>query len=370
MNGQCPALANSYALSPGRAAHAVWGVHLNYSQENVFFIGIPKCGTNTIAHMKGNKRLDVKGNSTYSYEKMDRFGGFRPFPDSTTTFFSIVRDPLERFVSAYHEIHHKKTFGCRIDRTGPCWAKEGLPPMDESRNAQPSSLSAEEDEASSFEGANRTLAARMQRFMALLEFIESHGFFDVHFAPMVYYLQQRKQQSSQSSLSVQAAAAITTLNTGIKKQKKALPPFQQMRENYSIFPVDHLYTLECLPKAVTTLNLSAITESKPQAFKTLNTRLQRLTKSGLRPDDALNLGHLSDSIAIRICRLYQVDYCCLGLPMSRKCSGFVPDCTPRGAPCAMRGDVQQVRNPHPPYTHLCPRRAGKLDFYAAQTARS
>ena len=174
------------------------------------------------------------------------------------------------------------------------------------------------------------IEAMLKRFEAFLDVIETEGFFDLSIALQTYFLQQRKP--------------LPAVINGTKKlhllESNSSFKVRRMGEDYEIAPLNYLYTLECIPRAMDVLNLTKKRIlSRKGSSRTQwrsNSRAERIEKSGTHPDLAFDIKHLSRSLAHRVCRLYQADYCCLGLPMSPECDGFVLDCSTRGAPLAMR----------------------------------
>ena len=127
-NGQCPILTHTLTLGGASGApHIVYPA----GDHNAFFVGIPKCASNTFVSGSVHKAfggVNLGHDKNYSSQS---FLGFRPLPGAPTSYFSIVRDPLQRFLSAYYELHHKRSFGCVAARPG-CWVNAGMPPYSKS----------------------------------------------------------------------------------------------------------------------------------------------------------------------------------------------------------------------------------------------
>ena len=185
------------------------------------------------------------------------------------------------------------------------------------------------------------IEAMLKRFEAFLDVIETDGFFDLSIALQTYFLQQRKP--------------LPAVINGTRKmhllESNSSFKLRRMGEYFEMFPLDHLYTVECIPRAMDVLNLTKKrTLSREGSSRTQwrsNSRTERIEKSGTNADMAFDIKHLPRSLAHRACRLYQADYCCLGLPMSPECDGLVLDCSTHGAPLAMRSAGQlYLKNMH------------------------
>ena len=303
-NGQCAALTQTLSMSgasggveiifPARSGEQHW--------HNAFYVSIPKCGSSTFVRF-GGVRLDTSGARP--------FMGFRPYPKARTSFFTIVRDPLQRFISAYYELHHRKAFSCSL-LGGRCWASVGESPLALTHLPEKATI--------------LNLAQVLERLEALVKWIEQDGFFDAHLALQVYYLQKQRPAAQRET------------------SPTKLPRGYHFLADDEIVPLDHVYDLHCLDEAVMATNITTRRSTNdPTTHHTFNMHehtayTQHVGGAPL----ALNSSMLPPPLARRVCELYEADYCCLGLAMSPECEGFVPGCGAGAGPCAMRGSVKAL----------------------------
>lgn len=324
MGGQCPALYNTLTMAgaSGGALVVFAAYNQNDGWHNSYFVGIPKCGSATMLRF-GGVRLDISGARP--------FMGYRPYPKAATKFFTAIRDPLQRFISAYYELHHKKSYGCSVRYSSShCWALVGESPL--ALVARGEDLYIE------------NLPAVLERLEALVAWIEKDGFFDIHVALQSYYLQrQLSQEELMERVPVQRVPDDTLTN---------VPRGYKTLASYEIVPLEHVYDLKCLDRAIEDTNISTklptVDYTTHKIFH-MHEHGSYTQHVGLQPLE-LQSKMLPGALARRICAIYEADYCCLGLEMSPECEGFVPNCEVGSGPCATRGSLKTVLWHHP---HVC-----------------
>ena len=327
MDGQCKALSETWTphgLQSSAGPQIVFPAFLDKQNGwyNAFFVGIPKCGTSAISAM-GGVRIDLTGAKA--------FGGYRPIPHKPTSYFTMIRDPLERFLSAFFETHLSGSFGCSSKVSShrrnhynakkakaACWKDIGESPLTSKHT----------------EGV-RNKTAILERLQALVEYVEHDGFFDVHLALQTYFMEYHAPERASASSMHSYGDRHHLTNSPLATQFELL-------HRYNIIPFDHVYHLRCIRKALQAMNISGKAYSAGTDHP-LGSLAQKMARKGLRSEVMLRAADLPRHLALRICRLYQADYCCLGLPMSRQCDGFVPDCRPRKGPCLTKGSLARLR---------------------------
>ena len=127
------------------------------------------------------------------------------------------------------------------------------------------------------------IEAMLKRFEAFLDVIETEGFFDLSIALQTYFLQQRKP--------------LPAVINGTKKlhllESNSSFKVRRMGEDYEIAPLNYLYTLACIPRAMDVLNLTKKRIlSRKGSSRTQwrsNSRAERIEKSGTHPDQPLQV---------------------------------------------------------------------------------
>jgi hypothetical protein len=277
-HGQCPSLLST--LSRGASIDSTkyaWPVIRGDGDwHNELNVQVPKVGSTSVSRLQ---------TSVMSVRKFTVAKDGLPFPTGRISYFSFVRDPLERFVSAYYELHHTESYGC-ILHSKLCWASVGAAPTD--RNA--------------------TVADILKRVGALVSYFEAAGFFNAHLRLQVSFYQL----------------------PGPTVPPKGEWPLRQA----TTLPVENMWDLSCIDEALLAINLTHTMGNNTATRQSARVHHGRAER--LRALPRLNTSVLPTQLAQRICQMYTSDYCCLGIPVNPQCGDdFALNCSLGSGPCSV-----------------------------------
>jgi hypothetical protein len=270
--------------------------HANAAGRSQFgYIHVPKVGSNTMKHLMRPSQLTgsfgelwCNGKPCDIYNQTKIKAEAKVQHDRSRTYFSLVMDPLERFVAAFYELHHRDH---AIAAIGACssspWAAIGSAPT----------------------RPDATADSVIKQLEALVSHLEQLGEKCKHFGTDEHLTAQ--------TVFFLSGANIST--TSPRQDVVLLAPRDHLRMNVRVAMLANMTTF-----------VSALALHHPQLAKFLASAARGLgTTSNSRTPGTetmvdIDVSDLQPALARRICALYRVDYCCIGLPLPAVCQPFPP----------------------------------------------
>jgi len=264
------------------------------------YVAVPKAGSSFLKALIGRPR-------TCAFGEMQCPTGKAPPPFVVprrglvhrgvgTTYISIIRDPLERFVSAFYEMHHRGRAKLPWARS---WAAVGTAPNHENATVEAVVLQLEalvrwlevsRDPDSWMVEDNREYVTWMDEHLTAQTVFLLRKHQRVLTLPIDSILLHPHEYSRVAGVRVGRLADIETFLAALVQQEPGFGEFLPSLQMTSSSPISH------------------------------NARSSRTALAGFSPNLVnINTSHLPPALARRVCALYRVDYCCLGLSIPPVC---------------------------------------------------
>lgn len=306
------ALARSSVLFGGHPYGLGHVMHHAASHSAAMYVNVPKGGSNEVKIVlqetggNGTDHIFVGefGEKICEVDGKQQFCGCHddehevPQQSIPLFYYSFVRDPLDRFISAFYEMHIR-------DRVhDKQWSNVGISPYDAGEDAK------------KMEGA-------VQRLEALVAYLESGGHVDdEHMTAQTVFFQKWHSSLTDYHDAKQSTGSLNDdiWNCEIRNQLLHGDMLDAPWE-FEMLSLDYVGQTQCMTEGLADV-IRAVNSSEPLIFKQDSIDIVgRTAPANVKSEVSKRLfwAAMNGTLRQRVCDLYWVDYCCLNLPVPSEC---------------------------------------------------